>query len=106
MTLLDWSQVAEEQVDSLTLRQMVATDTMTIIRRQLRRGASLHLHKHVEEQITMVETGKLLFVIEGDEQVVNRGQMLVIQSNSVHSVEALEDSVTTDVFPLLRADQS
>jgi quercetin dioxygenase-like cupin family protein len=98
MKLYDWSQVEEEQVNPLATRQMIHSDTMTIIRRRLLRGSVGGLHRHLDEQISMIEQGSILFVVEGKSQTVQAGQAFVISSNALHSVEALEDSIVLDLF--------
>ena len=99
MKLYTWSRIAEEQVTPLATRQIVHTDTMTLVRRRLLKGSTLQLHRHVEEQVSMIDHGKVRFVVCGEEQIVTSGEALAIPSNAPHSVEALEDSVVLDVFP-------
>jgi quercetin dioxygenase-like cupin family protein len=98
MKLYNWSQIPAEQVNPLASRQMIHTQTMSMVRRRLSKGAVTRLHQHVDEQISMVERGKLRFVVDYEEQIVASGETLVISSNVPHSVEALEDSVVLDVF--------
>lgn len=98
MRIYDWSSVPEEQVNELATRQIISSETMTVIRRGWKKGAVTGLHRHDDEQISMVESGRVLFVVEGEEQIVTSGQAFVIVSNALHSVEALEDSLVVDVF--------
>ena len=96
--LYRWSQVAEEQVNPLAWRQIIRAENITIVRRRLLKGALLRLHRHAEEQVSMLLNGKLRFVVSGKEQIVHRGETLAIPPHVPHSVEALEDSVVTDLF--------
>jgi quercetin dioxygenase-like cupin family protein len=98
MNVYNWSQVPEEQVDALASRQMIHGETMSVIRRRLLKGAVTRLHQHADEQISMVEAGKLRFSVAGKECIVTTGDMLKIPPNAPHSVEALEDSVMMDLF--------
>jgi len=98
MKVHNWSQISEEQVNPLASRQMIHTETMTVVRRRLSKGAMLRLHRHPDEQISMLERGKLRFVVAGEEEIVSGGQTYVIPPNAPHSVEALEDSVVMDLF--------
>jgi quercetin dioxygenase-like cupin family protein len=52
----------------------------------------------------MLQTGKLVFFMEGDEVEVNAGEMLNIPPHIPHKVEALEDSVAIDLFSPARDD--
>ena len=98
MEVYNWSEIVAEQVNPLASRQMIHTETMSVVRRRLSKGAALRLHQHADEQISMVEYGKLRFVVAGHEQIVSGGETYVIPPNAPHSVEALEDSVVTDLF--------
>jgi quercetin dioxygenase-like cupin family protein len=102
--LYNWSQIPEEQLNDLVARQMIHGETMTIARIHLRKGAVVPLHQHHNEQISMVEHGRLRFVISGQEQIVQGGDMVLIPPNAPHLVEALEDSLATDLFSPIRED--
>ena len=100
MKVYSWSDVPEERVNPLASRQMIHGEALSIIRRQFSKGAVTKLHKHAEEQISIIETGKLRFVVLGEETVVSSGQTLAIPPNVPHSLEALEDSVVMDLFAI------
>ena len=104
MQLHEWSLVPEEVMNPLVTRKVIHTRLMTLSRLSLRRHAVVPLHSHLNEQITMLESGKLRFVIDGAEQILRGGQMLQIPPNAPHSVEALEDSVAVDLFSPVRED--
>jgi quercetin dioxygenase-like cupin family protein len=44
------------------------------------------------------------FVIGGEERIVSGGEALTIPANAPHLVEALEDSLATDLFCPVRED--
>ena len=100
MKIVDWSQIAEEQVGPLASRQIIYTDAMTIVRRQLSKGAVTSLHGHIEEQLCIVESGQIRYIIQGEAQVALSGDILSIPSNVPHSLEALETSLVIDIFSL------
>lgn len=81
---------------------MIHTETMSVVRRRLSKGAVVRLHRHADEQISMVECGKLRFAVDGEEQIVMGGETYVIPPSAPHSVEALEDSVVMDLFSTQR----
>ena len=70
----------------------------------LRKGSSVPLHSHENEQITYVLGGALKFVVQGKVLIVRSGEILVIPSNLPHSAEALEDTVDLDILCPPRAD--
>jgi quercetin dioxygenase-like cupin family protein len=77
---------------------------MTVARLRLSKGLVVPAHRHENEQITMLERGKLRVLVEGRELLLQTGEALVFEPNEQHSVEALEDSLALDVFSPPRAD--
>lgn len=104
MTLHRWSSVPLEALNNLITRQMIHSDQITMSRLTLKKGAVVPRHQHVSEQITTMENGRLRFVFDDGEQIVETGDSLQIPSNVPHSVEALEDSVALDLFSPVRED--
>jgi len=104
VNLYNWTEIPEEQLNPMISRQMIHTKTMTVARLRLRKGAIVPLHNHINEQISMVERGKLRFVIAGEERIVTGGQIVAIPANAQHMVEALEESLATDLFSPIRED--
>ena len=100
----NWTQVPEEQLNPSVSRQVIHGETITVARIRLRKGAVVPLHHHVSEQISTIEHGRLRFVVDGEERVLGAGETLTIPSNAPHLVEALEDSLATDVFSPIRED--
>ncbi len=104
MTRYDWTAIAEEKLNPLLSRRVVHTGQMTIARLRLAKGAVVPLHQHVNQQVTMLTSGVLQFDM-GDETVILRaGELLVIPPEQPHRVEALEESVATDLFTPQRED--
>jgi quercetin dioxygenase-like cupin family protein len=99
-----WSELADEQLNPLVSRQMFHGSTMTVARIRLRKGAIVPAHSHVNEQITLIEQGAVVFITPLGRQVVRAGETLCTPPNLSHSVEALEDSVALDIFSPVRED--
>jgi len=104
MALYNWQTVEEEQLNPRLSRRVIHTRHMTIARLRIQKDAVVPEHSHVHEQVTMVESGALKFILDGREHTVSSGQALAIPPHSPHSVEALEDSVVIDVFSPCRED--
>jgi quercetin dioxygenase-like cupin family protein len=100
----NWSDVALEPMSPVISRQVIHGQTMTVARIHLRKGAVVPLHQHVNEQISMLERGRVRFVISGEERIVESGEALTIPPNAPHLVEALEDSLAVDLFSPVRED--
>ena len=104
MKLCRWDQVEKEQMNALLARQVIHGTKMTVARIHLSKGCVVPLHHHVNEQLSVLETGKLRFVV-GDEEVIMRaGDMVMIPGDVPHTVEALEDSVAVDINAPVRED--
>jgi quercetin dioxygenase-like cupin family protein len=104
MKLHRWSAVPVETMNTLVTRQVVHTDTMTMARLALRRGALVPRHSHPNEQVSTIESGWLRFIFDDSTCDVRSGESVQIPINVPHAVEALEDSVAFDLFSPVRAD--
>jgi quercetin dioxygenase-like cupin family protein len=100
----NWDRLEEEPLNALLGRRMIHGRHMTVARIRLRKGAVVPMHSHPNEQISMLESGALRFVISGEERVLRSGDALVIPPDAPHLVEALEDSLAVDLFSPPRED--
>jgi quercetin dioxygenase-like cupin family protein len=99
-----WSDIPREQLNPDCARQVIHTDRITIARLYLRAGAVVARHSHENEQVTVLQTGRLKFIFDDREEIVEAGQCLQIPSYAPHRVEALEDSEAMDLFAPIRED--
>jgi quercetin dioxygenase-like cupin family protein len=101
---IPWSAVAVEALNPLLGRHFVVGQNIMLSRVLLKKGCVVPEHSHHNEQISYVVEGTLKFGIDGREIVVREGEVLLIPSNMPHSAEALEDTVSLDIFDPPRAD--
>jgi quercetin dioxygenase-like cupin family protein len=104
MERYDWTAVAEEKMNPLLSRRVIHAGGMTVARIWLAKGAVVPLHRHVNEQVTMLQSGALRFEMGGESFVLRAGEVLVIPPDLPHRVEALEESMATDLFTPRRED--
>lgn len=104
MQLYEWNQVEKEQMNPLFVRQVIHGKTMTVARLNIRKGCSVPVHSHHNEQISMMEQGSLKFVLAGVEKILKPGEILRIPPHVPHSAEALEDCLAVDLFSPPRED--
>jgi len=104
MNVYDWNVVEREQLNPLIARQVIHAENMTVARILLRKHAVVPSHSHANEQVTMLQSGALRFVLEGEERILRPGEILRIPPHAAHLVEALEDSVAVDLFAPARED--
>src|SRR5579872_4169395 len=69
-----WNEIAKEQINPRFVRQMIHTETMTIARMELGRGALVPEHAHHNEQVTTLERGRMRFVVGGVELILQPGE--------------------------------
>jgi len=104
MKLYQWNTMEQEQMNPLFGRKAIHGANLTIARVELKRDCLVPQHSHVNEQITMMESGALKFAIDGGERILRAGDILVIPPHMPHAVVALEDSVAVDIFSPARED--
>lgn len=104
MHMHEWDKIPIEQMNALTSRQVLHCERVTIARIGLRAGAVVARHSHPNEQITMLQHGRLRFLFDDREIIVSAGQTLQIPGGVPHRVEALQDSVAVDLFSPIRED--
>jgi quercetin dioxygenase-like cupin family protein len=98
-----WDELSLEKVTEMVSRKMIAGTRQTMAQVYLKRGALVPLHTHDSEQLTYVLQGALRFVVNGEEVVVQEGEVLHIPSGMPHQAEALDDTFELDVFSPPRA---
>jgi quercetin dioxygenase-like cupin family protein len=99
-----WADIPREQMNPDFARQAIHTERMTIARVFLRAGSAVPRHSHENEQVTVLEKGRLKFVFDDREETIGAGECMQIAPNAPHSVEALEDSEAFDLFAPVRVD--
>jgi quercetin dioxygenase-like cupin family protein len=101
---IPWHTIPLQELNPLLRRQFVVGQEVMLARVLLKKGCVVAKHSHHNEQLSYVLDGALNFWIDEREIVVNTGEVLCIPGNITHKVEALEDSVSLDVFGPPRAD--
>lgn len=104
MRVQRWNEESTERMNDLVTRQVIHGVNITMARLVMNKGAVVPEHHHVNEQITTMVEGRLLFLLAGKEQILKAGESLIIPPDVPHRVEALEDSVAIDVFAPVRSD--
>lgn len=96
--------VKEDKMSDTISRRMVVGENEMVGYIYLKKGAIVPTHKHVSEQITIIQKGALEFTLQGRKVVVREGEILVIPPNVEHAAHALEDTIDLDCFSPLRED--
>lgn len=104
MQTYNWGSIEKERMNPFLVRQVIHGDHMTIARLELAKGASVGEHSHVNEQIAMVQSGRILFNLAGVESTLGAGDTIRIPPNVPHFVEVIEDCIVFDLFSPRRED--
>jgi quercetin dioxygenase-like cupin family protein len=73
-------------------RQSFDTDAATIVSYRFEAGASFPLHRHPEEQITIVEEGQVDFLLGSETRQLSAGDWVVTAPETPHGIVAAEDA--------------
>ena len=83
---------------------LVSGATMMQMLVNLSEGSRVADHKHPEEQVCYLVSGRLRFYVDGVANELVAGDSIYVPSNVVHAVDALEESVALDTFSPPRED--
>ena len=101
----DWSKVPVEQLEEGIQRQMVVGEKMMICRLRLAPGIVTPAHDHPHEQMTIVEHGRVLFTIGGEQRLAQAGDVLHFPPGTWHGATMLDEEVILlDIFSPIRED--
>jgi quercetin dioxygenase-like cupin family protein len=102
---LNWASVPVENLGEGIERQMIVGERMMICRLKFAPHVVTTAHTHPHEQMTLVERGRALFVIDDVERIVQPGDILHFPSGCRHGATMLEEEVVLiDIFTPLRED--
>ena len=106
-TLHRWDDIPREKLNDLLDRKLVTAKRVMLAHVYLKKGCVVPRHSHENEQLSYVLEGVVRFWLGADEREqvdVRVGEVLAIPSPLPHKAEALEDSLSLDVFSPPRQD--
>ena len=104
MPLYRLSNLKGEEVNPLTIRRYINGERMTLAQFIFKKGAKVKKHVHINEQFSIVLTGRLRFRVGNEEYIAEAGDVIHVPPNTEHEVEALDDSIVVDVYSPIRED--
>jgi quercetin dioxygenase-like cupin family protein len=99
-----WAEIAPEPMNPQLTRQYVSGEKGMVARIMLKKGCVVPEHSHPNEQIAMILSGALEFIVDGKSIIVRAGELIVLPPNVPHSATALEDTEDIDFFAPPRQD--
>ena len=101
----NWNSIPDEQLAPGVVRQMIYGKTLMICRLTFAPGTVTTAHDHIHEQMTIVEKGRVRFVVGPEEKVFGPGDVLLFPSGFWHGATMLDEEVVLiDIFSPLRED--
>ena len=102
---LNWSDIPVEHPAEGIERQMIVGQNLMICRFRFVPFLVAPEHRHPHEQMSLVVSGRVRFVIEGEERVCGPGDVLHFPANCLHGATMMDEEVVLlDVFTPLRED--
>ena len=101
----NWDTIPRESLAGGVVRQMIYGETLMICRLTLPPGAITAAHDHLHEQMTIVEKGRVRFVLGSEERVFGPGDVLLFPSGFWHGATMLDEEVVLiDIFSPIRKE--
>lgn len=100
-----WDTIPIEQLSEGVHRQMAHGESLMSCRLTFAPGTVTTAHRHVHEQMTVVEKGRVRFVLGTEDKVFGPGAILLFPSGFWHGATMLDaEVVLLDIFSPIRED--
>lgn len=100
-----WDAMTAETPAEGIERRMVVGQELMACRLHFAPHVVTAVHRHPHEQMTLILKGRVRFTIEGQERIVQAGDVLHFPSNVEHGATMLDDDVIlVDIFTPIRQD--
>ena len=101
----DWTTIPVERLGEGIERQMVWGERLMVCRLRCAPNVVTAVHSHPHEQITLVERGRVTFMVEGQPVLAQAGDVLHFPADVSHGATMLDEEVVLiDIFTPLRED--
>jgi quercetin dioxygenase-like cupin family protein len=93
-----------EQVSELLQRQYLTGAHATLVKWTAKKGATVPLHHHANEQITWITKGEAEVYSQGRKYLLKAGDIMIFPPNVPHEFLFTEDTIDIDIFSPPRQD--
>jgi len=101
----NWATVPHEPLGNGIVRQMIHGERLMICRLTIAPGTVTPAHDHLHEQMTIVERGRVRFIVGSEERVFGPGDVILIPSRFRHGATMLDEEVVLiDIFSPIREE--
>ena len=95
---------AVEMFPGVVRRTLTSGDRSTLVEITLAHDSVVPDHNHPHEQAGYVVSGRVLFVIDGEQRELHAGDSYLVPGGAMHRVTALELAVCIDIFSPVREE--
>lgn len=89
-----WIEMDKERLDPKLSQQVFASQNVLVVYYIYEPGLEFQSHSHPQEQVTIVQSGRLLIDVDGEKVELKKGDICSIAPNISHSTIVLgEDRV-------------
>lgn len=101
----DWASMPVERIAEGIERQMIWGGQLMVCRLRFAPRVVTAVHSHPHEQITLVERGRVVFTVDGQERAASAGDVLHFPPDCEHGARMLDEPVVlVDIFSPVRED--
>ena len=101
----DWTNVPVEKIEEGIERQMIVGESIMVCRLRFAPNVVTPAHDHPHEQMTLVESGRVMFTIGDEQRLAHAGDVLYFPSGTWHGATMLDEEVILlDIFSPVRED--
>lgn len=101
----DWATIPVERIAQGVGRQMIWGEGLMVCRLRIAPGVITAVHAHPHEQITLVERGRAVFTVDGQQRTASAGDVLHFPPHIPHGATMLDEEVVLiDIFTPVRED--
>ena len=98
-----WNGVPAERIANGIDRQMIVGEKLMMCRLTLQPHVDTPVHSHPHEQMTIIERGRVRFIIDDTARIAEAGDVLHFPSNVRHGATMLDEEVVLiDIFTPIR----
>lgn len=101
-------EVTKETIGEKRTRYLTHTENLMMVTIDFNDGPTSEPdppHSHAHEQVTYVAEGELIFYLDGDPHQLQKGDMVTVPPDIMHTVQLLTNHVRlVDTFTPLRED--
>ncbi len=84
-----WGETDQEQVDPKLSQRVFTTNNVMVVHYVYEPGLEFEQHSHPQEQVTIIQTGRLLITLEGEQIELKKGDVCFIAPNVPHATTVL-----------------